>query len=426
MKLSLTLRIVLTLGVLLLAGGALVPVIHHAVGHDRAQHAGRQLRNSGASYLALILSPQSLSEREQTLRVAQPHFRVPLSIQSSADWPDPLPPFIKLGPEVGIVVVERLDADWVLVAGPSRRPPRSPRGRLIGVLVFAVALTLGAVIVARRIQSQLKELQAQIVTLGGEEYTSDAKDSSDRFEHVQRVLAWATERITRRTQERQAFLQALAHEIRTPLARIGFELDQLHRHPDRTEQMVHAVRQEIDELVELSSELSAWVEFDAETEQPQDLELVEAIRVCVELEHDRCQRDDLSLKLSLPDALHVHAQSRQLNRAIENVLRNAFFYARSALHVRLESSAGRVRLHVEDDGPGFAPDILDTALQAFVSRSRDEGTRAEGLGLGLAIAARAVRRHRGTVSLSTSRLGGACVVIELPSQTSAGPSAQQS
>lgn len=426
MSVSLTARIVLTLGALMLAGAALLPILHHAIGQRRGPPIAHRMRDSGLGFLASELRSQSPQERQTTLSQARAHFRAPLDIQPRHAWPSPLPRFQHKGPREGALLLEALDEDWVLVMGPMRRPPPPREGRLIAMLVFAVALTLGAVIVARRIQSQLKGLQDQIVTLGGEEYVPDSKRSSDRFEHVQRVLSWATERITRRTQERQAFLQALAHEIRTPLARIGFELDQLNRRPDRTEQMLRAVRQEIDELVELSSELSAWVEFDAETEEPQTMELVEATRVCVELEHDRCQRDDIEPQLYLPQALEVQGQSRQLNRAIENVLRNAFLHARSALHVRLEADRDRVRLSIEDDGPGFAPDILDSALQAFVSRSSDEGTRAEGLGLGLAIAARAVRRHRGQITLGRSALGGACVVIELPGPIQARSVPQQS
>jgi len=105
-----------------------------------------------------------------------------------------------------------------------------------------------------------------------------------------------------------------------------------------------------------------------------------------------------------------------LRRAAENVLRNAIRYAPpgSAVEVDLAAGDGSAYLRVRDYGKGVPEELLADIFKPFF---RVEGHRgAEGAGLGLALAQRAIGLHQGKITASNSS-PGLLIVIELPKAT---------
>jgi signal transduction histidine kinase len=111
----------------------------------------------------------------------------------------------------------------------------------------------------------------------------------------------------------------------------------------------------------------------------------------------------------------LQGNAELLRRAIENVLRNAIRYAppESTVEVRLEREANWARITVRDYGPGIPEKLRERIFDPFfrADASRDEHTG--GLGLGLAIARRAVRVHHGDIT-ATNASPGALLTITLP------------
>jgi two-component system sensor histidine kinase PhoQ len=88
---------------------------------------------------------------------------------------------------------------------------------------------------------------------------------------------------------------------------------------------------------------------------------------------------------------------------------NAGKWCRGSVRVGARHAEGRLRLSVEDDGPGFPPDA-DKLLQRGVRAD----THVPGQGLGLGAVAEMVEAYEGQIRLGKSRLGGALVEVELP------------
>jgi two-component system osmolarity sensor histidine kinase EnvZ len=84
------------------------------------------------------------------------------------------------------------------------------------------------------------------------------------------------------------------------------------------------------------------------------------------------------------------------------------------VRVSLELGARFAEVHVDDDGPGIAPDKREEALLPF--RRLDEGRNLQtgGVGLGLSIARDIARAHGGELLLSQSPDGGLRATIRLP------------
>ncbi|PYB77863.1 sensor histidine kinase [Rhizobium wuzhouense] len=115
--------------------------------------------------------------------------------------------------------------------------------------------------------------------------------------------------------------------------------------------------------------------------------------------------------LRLDDTLTVDMDPADLAEALGNVLDNATRFASSVISVSAERKGDRIRLCVEDDGPG----VEEAALAEIAGRGVHLG-EGEGSGLGLAISADVLSAYGGGLSFARSALGGLQVTLTLPSR----------
>jgi len=172
---------------------------------------------------------------------------------------------------------------------------------------------------------------------------------------------------------------------------------------------VRALGVDLDELDTLSSDLVAWMETDAGARVSREVvALAPLLQSLSELEHSSagaCVR----LDVRLPADVTAYVDQRQFQRAIENLLRNAFRYAQALVVVETSVRADTVVVEVRDDGPGIPAEYRATVLEPFV-RVESAPTRAHrGLGLGLAIVRRIVDAHGGRIVVTNAQEGGTCV-----------------
>lgn len=110
-----------------------------------------------------------------------------------------------------------------------------------------------------------------------------------------------------------------------------------------------------------------------------------------------------------------------LRRAIDNVLRNAIRYSPSGSEILLNCSVDRdeqhITLEVLDSGPGVPEAMLTDIFRPFFRTAPGRESESGGAGLGLAIAAEAVRMHGGTITARNRPEGGLKVTIALPLRT---------
>ena len=210
-------------------------------------------------------------------------------------------------------------------------------------------------------------------------------------------------------------LRDVSHELRSPLARlqIALSLAQRSAAPAARESLARIGR-EADRLEQLIARALLLVRLERpavglESGRVDLGALLSEIVADVAIEADVRQTQ---VELSITGALEVTGDREALRSAFENVLRNAVRYspAGSKLAVRARHAGNSIEVLVEDQGPGVPAKEFARIFEPFyrVDASRD---RAEGgEGLGLAIAARAVALHQGTIeahNLPASRARGA-------------------
>ena len=223
---------------------------------------------------------------------------------------------------------------------------------------------------------------------------------------AQRSAAWAD--VARR----------IAHEIKNPLTPITLSAERLKKKFAPTEGTEE--RESFDRYIETISRHTRDIgrmveEFVAYARLPQSVfreeNLVSIVRKSVF--SAQTANPDITFVQTLPSAaVMVSCDESQLGQVLLNLLKNAgeAMEGREGkrISITLTREAGSATLTIEDNGPGFPADKLDTLTEPYVT------TRAKGTGLGLAIVKRSIEEHKGTLTLSNVEGGGAKVVVVVP------------
>ena len=215
-------------------------------------------------------------------------------------------------------------------------------------------------------------------------------------------------------------LRDVSHELRSPLARLQIALGLARRPNANLQQEFDRIEQETGRLDELIGEILSLSRLD----DPARALLAEAVNLEELLEtladNARVEADPRSIRVQLDPlpALEIAADRELLFRALENVLRNAVRFSPDGGTVRLsvERSAEQVVLRICDRGPGVPPDALNRIFEPFFSVAHAREREASGYGIGLAITARVVALHGGSVRARNADGGGLEVEIRLPLQ----------
>lgn len=209
--------------------------------------------------------------------------------------------------------------------------------------------------------------------------------------------------------------QSVAHELRTPLAQLKFDLE-LARTSEGLERdgRFEAMARDVEELEALVDELLVLASLrQAPPYAPREVRADALMKEVVRRAREEMRASRRSIAIEEPHDLpeKLSCDAKYLTRALANVLRNALRYARSRVALSVERCGERTVIRVDDDGPGVPAEQRDRVFEPFTrvegSRGRDSG----GVGLGLAIVKSVAEWHGGEARISDSPLGGARVSI---------------
>jgi len=234
-------------------------------------------------------------------------------------------------------------------------------------------------------------------------------------------------REVRRSEQHDSFINAVTHELKTPIASIRLHLETLQRRELaelRKQEFYRLMLKDADRLTETVEQvLRAGRAGDRKAgREKNDVDFGQLVRDCVEavrsryhLQSDALRYEELA---SNGNGIHVRGSQDDLRTAVSNVLDNAVKYSGDHIdvHVRLETSDDkRVMLRVQDQGVGIPPEDLKRIFRRFYRITHRSLAQVKGTGLGLFIVKSIAKKHGGTAfALSEGEGQGTIVVIELP------------
>jgi heavy metal sensor kinase len=241
--------------------------------------------------------------------------------------------------------------------------------------------------------------------------------SDDEIRRLGETLNQMLARLEAGLERERAFVDDASHELRTPLAMHKTELELALRYAKTPEEMRAAISSaivEVDRLIQLAEDLLVLARSE-EGKLALDLRRVHVAELLADVRERFSTRIDdagRSLVIEPSDGLTVEGDRLRLEQVLTNLVENAIEHGGGEITVRASESDGEVAIHVEDRGPGFAPEFIDRAFERF---SRGDPARGgDGTGLGLAIVEAIARAHRGSAHAANRYDDGADVWIALP------------
>ncbi len=217
---------------------------------------------------------------------------------------------------------------------------------------------------------------------------------------------------------RSALLQAVSHDLRTPLAGIKASASSL-RQPDidwsdeDRDEFLRTIEDETDRLTALVVNLLDMSRIQAGAVAPalRAVGLEEVVPAAVAGLGPRASRVAVDVPETLPP---VTADPALLERVVANLVENAVAHSPDDAPVRVEAGevGGLVLIRVVDRGPGIAPAERERVFQPF-QRMDDSPSHGAGVGLGLAVARGFTRAMGGELSIDDTPAGGTTMIIEL-------------
>jgi len=317
-----------------------------------------------------------------------------------------------------------------------RRPPRSllaPGAEGVGLrlAVAAVVSALVSLLLARYLAAPLGRLGSASRQLATGDLSvrvgAPLDQRRDEFGQLARDMDEMASRLQLLQQANQRLLRDVSHELRSPLARLRVALEiARNKEPvlvagelDRIELESSRLEHLVDEVLGLLRESSG-----AQALRLSEFDLSDLLSDLVETVNYEISEGREPIGLQLQTPLTLEADRELLWRVFENILRNALIHSGEAGGIRVCAARvedKQVEVSVLDSGPGIDGALIGRIFEPFFrvdeARNRDSG----GHGLGLAIAASAVRRHGGRISALNRQQGGLEVRVVLPLKQQSGP-----
>jgi signal transduction histidine kinase len=221
---------------------------------------------------------------------------------------------------------------------------------------------------------------------------------------------------------RSDFVSRVSHELRTPLTQIRMFAETLLlgrvRSEDEGRRCLEIVDQEARRLGHLVENILQFSrgERGAVRLSPEPLPLVPLVRDLVRDFAPLAGRREVSFAVHPADDATVMVDPDAMRQILLNLLDNAVKYGPAAQQVVIgvERSGGRVRLSVDDQGPGIPARERRRVWRSFERLERDRRSSVAGTGIGLAVVRDLVALHGGSARVERGARGGARFVVELP------------
>jgi two-component system sensor histidine kinase CpxA len=319
-----------------------------------------------------------------------------------------------LGRQYTVYTVDRTPPSTILAPGPA--------GTALRLTAAAIISALISFFLARSLSMPLEQLSVASRRIAAGNLDTRVghtmPERNDEFGQLATDFDAMASRLQAMQQANQRLLQDVSHELRSPLARLTVALEIARKKGATTvETELDRIELETERLGALVNDVLSLLRESSETVPKADeaFDLNDLLHDLVNVVNYEVPEGKPGIAWQSTDPFPYHGDRELLWRALENLLRNALRHTDpdNGVILSLERDRKQVHLNVRDFGPGLPEGELEKIFEPFyrVQKSRDRGSG--GHGLGLSIAANAVRRHGGRIRAHNADDGGLIVRISL-------------
>ena len=294
---------------------------------------------------------------------------------------------------------------------------------LLSVGMSVIILAVSALL-ARRITRPLEQMERTAAAIAAGDYSLHLREGKDElgtlaasFNQMTRAVRTREEEQARALEERQLFIDSLAHEMNTPLTSVQGYADFLLRAPAGPEQRLQALRtikQETARLVHLREELYQLTVLRTQKPERRAVSTEVLFASLSRSLRDLLQEQHVTLVSDLQVPL-LESDAGLLEIFASNLLRNAARYAPdSTVTFAVRPSPEGPVLSVEDHGCGIPAEQQKQVLEPFYRVDKSRSRKTGGTGLGLTLCVRVAEALGGRFELHSVLGSGTTVSLTLP------------
>jgi signal transduction histidine kinase len=306
------------------------------------------------------------------------------------------------------VGVKEPDGRWLVVSPDPGVGLSDWQQRVVLWFVLALAaMTPFIWIFARRLAAPIKVFADAAERLGRDPTAPPlALKGPSEIGVAARAFNGMQERLRRYVEDRTAMVGAIAHDLRTPLTRLRFRIENL---PDDQAEQKAKIESDLDQMEQMIAATLAFVRDASRPGERTPLELSSLLEsLC-----DEMAETGAKTELVEGEKVVLEGDPMALRRLFSNLLENAVKFGGRA-RARIAREGGNAVVEIDDDGPGIPPADAEKVFEPFYRREPSRNRQTGGIGLGLAVVRSIARGHGGDVSLVNRDGGGLTARVLLP------------
>jgi len=300
--------------------------------------------------------------------------------------------------------------------------PRELFGPIMAVVTLFAALS--GWFIARRAMKGVEEVTRTAIEIskGGFGSRVPVKNRGDEIERLARSFNHMLDRINALFEEMKEMTDNIAHDLKSPLARIRGAAEMTLTNSESNEETRAMAASTIEECDGLLGTINAMLDI-AEEESgrvrlaSEKVDMSKLIEGAFELFRPVAEDHKIKMTIHLPDGCVVYGDPRRLQRLVANLVDNALKYTPAGGHVTIsaKNDNDRAVLSVSDTGIGMSADELPHIFKRFYRC--DQSRSQPGIGLGLSLVKAIALSHGGQVSVSSDPGRGSTFTVTLPASS---------
>ncbi|CAB3754971.1 ATP-binding protein [Paraburkholderia solisilvae] len=298
------------------------------------------------------------------------------------------------------------DPNWIVVPVQPLRPPRSLDRMVLWLTIIFSAGVMAALFAAWQLQQPLRSLAQAVARFGRGLPVPPVRERGPReLRQLTHGFNQMVQEVARTENDRAVMLAGVAHDLKTPLARLRLRAEMMEE-----PKMRDGVVRDVDSMTHIVDQFLVFAHDGADRSEPVEVDA-------------QCERVVRSYRAVAPGSHGVQTDltagpgfrlpAATLDRILSNLLDNAHAYGAPPVVVATARSGEGYVLSISDHGSGIAAQDLINAARPFVRLDPARGGNGHS-GLGLAIVERLVRRAGGTWEIGNHDGHGLRVLMTFP------------
>lgn len=226
----------------------------------------------------------------------------------------------------------------------------------------------------------------------------------------------------RRNERHDAFLNAVTHELKTPIASIKLYLETLKNRdvaPDKRREFYDVMLSDSDRLLATVEQVlqAGRMREKQRSVNVTDIDLTDLVKETAAIIRTRHHLDDTAIRVSSSDGVRVKGDRAELQTALSNLLENSVKYSdeEPKISVKSRRAGGHAEIYIKDSGIGIARGDLKRIFKRFYRVEPPGDSNVNGTGLGLAIVRDIIEKHGGKIIAESKGVGkGSTFYVRLP------------